>query len=389
MVDKLETILSKLNSEDRLFLETEINKLKLEEEIYRDMYDNTNNGIVVYRGINNGEDFEFIDLNPASEKIENLKKSEVVGKKLTDVFPNVKEFGLLDVLKRVYDTGISESLELSEYVDERIKGWRSNYVMKLQSGEVVVVYSDDTDKMVAQEALLQAEKLRAVGELAGLVAHDFNNSMQTIFGYVELLDMKLEPGVQKNYVSVIKKSCKDSMRKIKQLQGMANGREYDLDFSEIDLCNLVKDSVLQLEILSKKYKLKNKSDYNVIIGGFEDCSIFGNQSDLRSVIYNMVKNSYDAMPTGGNVYITNRIENRIVYLTLKDEGLGMSKEVQEKIFDPFFSTKGFDSGKGMGMAGVKTIVENHSGEIKIVDSEIGKGSTIEIKLPHYKPDKNL
>lgn len=109
---------------------------------FKILFDNVCSGVAIYEAINNGEDFIFIDFNPASEKIENINKEELIGKCVTDVFPGVKEFGLLDVFRRVYKTGTPEHHPVSVYKDERIAGWRENFVSRLPSGQIVAVYDD-------------------------------------------------------------------------------------------------------------------------------------------------------------------------------------------------------------------------------------------------------
>jgi PAS domain S-box-containing protein len=109
---------------------------------FKILFDNVCSGIAIYEAVNEGEDFIFVDFNRAAEEIEHIKKQELAGKRVTDVFPGVKKFGLLDVFQRVYKTGIPEHHPVSIYKDERIAGWRENYVFKLPSGRIVAVYDD-------------------------------------------------------------------------------------------------------------------------------------------------------------------------------------------------------------------------------------------------------
>ena len=108
------------------------------------LFDNVSSGIAIYEAVNDGEDFIFVDFNRAAEEIEKVEKEKIVGKKVTEVFPGVTDFGLLDVFRRVYKTGTPEHHPVSIYKDERIAGWRENYVYRLPSGHLIAIYDDIT-----------------------------------------------------------------------------------------------------------------------------------------------------------------------------------------------------------------------------------------------------
>lgn len=106
------------------------------------LFDNVCSGVAIYEARNEGEDFVFVDFNRAAEEIEHIKKEELIGRSVAEVFPGVKHFGLFDVLRRVYRTGKPEHHPISVYKDQRIAGWRENYVCRLPSGRIVAVYDD-------------------------------------------------------------------------------------------------------------------------------------------------------------------------------------------------------------------------------------------------------
>jgi len=109
---------------------------------FKALFDNVSSGVAIYEARNDGEDFVFVDFNAAAEEIDQIKKEELVGKSVAEVFPGVKEFGLFDVFRRVYKTGTPEHHPVSVYKDERIAGWRENYVYRLPSGQIVAIYDD-------------------------------------------------------------------------------------------------------------------------------------------------------------------------------------------------------------------------------------------------------
>jgi len=118
---------------------------------YRDVIDNLDLALAIYRAVDDGADFMFVEANAGVERIEQVKREDLIGRKITEAFPGVEEFGLLDILKRVYQTGIPERFPIGMYTDDRITGWRDNYVYKLDTGEVVVVYRDETIRKQQEE----------------------------------------------------------------------------------------------------------------------------------------------------------------------------------------------------------------------------------------------
>ena len=117
-------------------------ELKEYQAKFKALFDNVSSGVAIYEARNDGEDFVFVDFNAAAEEIEHIKKEELINKSVAEVFPGVKEFGLFDVFRRVYKTGTPEHHPVSVYKDERIAGWRENYVYRLPSGQIVAVYDD-------------------------------------------------------------------------------------------------------------------------------------------------------------------------------------------------------------------------------------------------------
>ncbi|MES9832163.1 MAG: EAL domain-containing protein [Candidatus Thiodiazotropha sp. DIVDIV] len=129
-------------------------KTDAETDLYRELTDVLDLGIAVYQAVDGGKDFIFVEYNPAAERMDKTKRDSVIGNRLTEVFPGVVEFGLMQVLQRVWKSGLTETFPPREYRDGRIKGWRENRIYKLANNNVVAAYEDVTAR---EEARVQRE----------------------------------------------------------------------------------------------------------------------------------------------------------------------------------------------------------------------------------------
>ncbi len=122
------------------------------------LMNNAASGVATYRAVHDGADFVFVEFNPAAEEIEHINRKDVIGKSVAEVFPGVREFGLLEVFRRVWQTGKPERHPVSVYKDERVAGWRQNYVCRLPNGEVMAVYTDVTEHKRSEMAARMSEQ---------------------------------------------------------------------------------------------------------------------------------------------------------------------------------------------------------------------------------------
>jgi PAS domain S-box-containing protein len=132
--------------------------LRQKEARYRELVDNMSDGVAVYEAVDNGEDFIFREYNKAGERIGKNSRTDVIGHRVTDIFPSIENLGLLDVFRRVWQSGEAEYFPISSYQDERLQIWVENYVFRLPDGEVVAIFNDVTDHKLAEEALKESEE---------------------------------------------------------------------------------------------------------------------------------------------------------------------------------------------------------------------------------------
>ena len=168
---------------------------------YKELFNKTYNCIAVYEAIDDGEDFLFLDINPTTERIEKVKREDIIGKRVTEIFPGIGEFKLLDIFKNVWKTGIPEHQPVSLYKDERVSSWKENYVYKLPSGEIVAIYEDISERKKAEQAYFEKSEelnrffnltldLLCIADLNGYFIH-LNPSWELVLGYkIEELEGK-------------------------------------------------------------------------------------------------------------------------------------------------------------------------------------------------------
>jgi signal transduction histidine kinase/CheY-like chemotaxis protein len=236
------------------------------------------------------------------------------------------------------------------------------------------------------ESLNQSQKLEAIGKLSGGIAHDFNNMLVPIIGYSDtILQYDGLSDDHRDELMEIRKAAESAASLTKQL--LAFSRKQILQKDRINLNDTVAHLKNMLQrILGEDVVLKHELEEN--LWGVE-----ADRGQLEQVVMNLCVNARHAMPEGGEIHLStsnytleednpDRPSGNYVKVTVKDQGCGMSKELMDRIFDPFYTTKGQD-GTGLGLSVVLGIIDQHGGWIT-VDSTVGEGSTFEVFLPSDK-----
>jgi PAS domain S-box-containing protein len=298
-----------------------------------------------------------------------------------------------DEFKRLLEEqGERKGLQLEVYRKDRSRMWLSMNVRAVREAGMVVRYEgtfeDISERKLLEEQFRQAQKMEAVGRLAGGVAHDFNNALGVITGYSDLLQMRLPPDDQlRKYAQEIAKAGHRAASLTRQL--LAFSRKQVIQPVVLDLNAVVNDMGKMLQRLIGE-------DINIKFSRSGDlASIKADPGQVEQVLMNLAVNARDAMPQGGKVFIeTANAEldhsytrqhayvkpGRYVSLSFSDTGCGMDKETQAHIFEPFFTTKEAGKGTGLGLSTVYGIVKQNGGYVWVY-SEPGKGTTFKIYFP--------
>ncbi len=243
---------------------------------------------------------------------------------------------------------------------------------------VLGIARDITEQKEERERAARADKLRALGQLASGVAHDFNNSLAAILGRAQLLRRQVnDPALVRN-LDIIQTAAEDAAATVRRIQTFAR-KSAVKEFELVDVGGLLNDAV---EITRTRWQNEARVrglEYQVELNTEPGQHTYGSASELREVFVNMIVNAVDAMPRGGRLEINCRRRNGRLLLQFSDNGMGMGDDVRQKIFEPFFSTKGAH-GTGLGLSVSYSIIERHAGAISVL-SEPGNGATFTIELP--------
>ena len=279
-----------------------------------------------------------------------------------------------------------ESDELNGFDEEDLKTLSSFASQMSISIENAQLFSDLKQTLQelkqAQDQIVQAEKLRAMGEMASGVAHDFNNVLAVVLGNIQLLLHQLDrlsPEEVREGLKVIERSSKDGAETIRRIQEFTGVRR-DREFVTLSLNEIVMEVVSITQPRWKDQTQKKGIQVGLTTQLGEIPMIMGNPPELREVLTNIVFNAVDAMPKGGEVIITTQPQAEDwVEVRIADTGIGMTEEVIKRVFDPFFTTKGVTN-SGLGMSVSYGIIKRHGGEI-LIESKLGKGTSFVIHLP--------
>jgi two-component system, cell cycle sensor histidine kinase and response regulator CckA len=254
----------------------------------------------------------------------------------------------------------------------------------------IFITRDVTERKNLQSQLLQAQKMEAIGTLAGGVAHDFNNILTAIMGYAGLIASRIRDDDEaRSYVNQIQDCTSKAANVTRSL--LAFSRKQTMQLQPHSMNMILRD-------LEKLLRRLVPEDVILTISLDEDVTIMADMTQIDQVLMNLISNAKDAMPKGGELRVEARAAEigqafrqthgfgepgRYAMISVTDTGSGMDKATRKKIFEPFFTTKEVGKGTGLGLSIVYGIIKQHSGYVT-VSSEQGRGTTFEIYLPAVK-----
>lgn len=230
----------------------------------------------------------------------------------------------------------------------------------------------------AQEQLIHSERLRTLGEMAAGIAHDINNVLGIILGNAQLAKRKItdNPAALKS-IDAIELAARDAAETVRRLKEIGKPPDVSV-YQTVDLSEIVNDlikSAIPAWLESESGKDAQISVETSLTG---NCHVLGNATEIREALANLILNAAQAIEDSGRIEIITSRNGDYVDLTVADNGIGMSEETQQRLFDPFFTTRGAQ-GTGLGMSMVDAIAIRHHGKV-IVESQEGKGTRITLRL---------
>ena len=326
--------------------------------------------------------------NNRAEQITGRSQSDVKGNSLFDMFPDLNQHS--DNLKRALDEDQILTLPHTHSDEDGNVHYSEIIVYPLISPEndgAVIRIDEVTDRIEMEQRLLQSQKMDAIGQLAGGVAHDFNNMLSGILGAADLLRLKIGPENQ-HLVKIITESSGRAGELIQKL--LSFSRKEKIAFVPVNVGNILGDTIdILSRTLDKRIVIESRIEA-------DSKNILGDWSQLQNTLLNIGINGGHAMPDGGtmvfeSVSVTldekycqessfDISPGQFLQITIKDSGSGITREHLKHIFEPFFTTREQNEGTGLGLAAVYGVVQQHCGAIS-VNSDLGKGTEFTIVLP--------
>ncbi|HOE10973.1 MAG TPA: response regulator [bacterium] len=371
-------------------------KLLESERKYRSLFNSMISGFALHKMVCDEtgriSDCRFLEVNPAFESIMELKASEVVGKTMKEVFPDLEDTWI----EHYNQAACSETPTRFEVYCKDLNKYFEAIAYSPESGRFATIITDITDRRNLEEQLRQAHKMEAVGQLAGGIAHDFNNLLTGILGNLSLAQTRASSDIM-DYLTNAEEAADRAASLVQQL--LAFSRKSQVQFKRVNLNALVEET----------YRLVRETiDRRIEIGLLTEPDLpdtLADASQINSVLMNLCLNARDAIeeimhgrkwPERRNDRFqitietsTARIDQRycnghsegrpglFVMLSVTDNGSGMDLETRRRVFEPFFTTKDIGKGTGLGLATSYGIIRQHNGWINVY-SEPGLGTTFRI-----------
>jgi PAS domain S-box-containing protein len=337
---------------------------------FRELFNNMSSGVAVYEPINDGSDFIVKDYNKAGELISKVNKEHIVGRSALEVFPGIKQFGLFEVLQRVWKTGESEHHPVSLYQDDYLTHWAENYVYKLPSGEIVAVFDDVTERVQAEEELrCSQEQLRSLADHLQTVRENERTSIaREIHDELgqALTGLKMDLSWMAKKIPEDQKSLLDKVHSMSELTGTTlrtvQRISTELRPGLLDDLGLVAAAEWQIEEFQNRTGIRSKLTVDP-----EDITLDDRRSTALFRILQETLTNVARHTQATRVHVSLKEKGKHLKLRVRDNGKGITKE---QISDP----------KSFGLIGIRERAKSCGGEVKI-SCRPGKGTTVVVRIP--------
>lgn len=362
--------------DDKKLVEAEDRLLKLSQAI-----EQSPAVVVITDAVGN---IEYV--NPKFTQVTDYTSEEVIGKN-----PHILKSGktLPKIYKELWATISSGREWKGEFCNKKKNGelyWEHASISPVVNSDGIItdyiaVKEDITERKKIEKSLIQSEKLNAMGVMAAGIAHDFNNVLAIISGHAQILESDCDGNEELiKGLNTICKAVMDGSETVRRMSEFTRMEKSTGKFILVDMVDIIKEAINFTMPKWKDLAHASNRTYDLDIEGLIPVkAVLGNPSELREITINIINNAIDAMPEGGCLSFRTWEDGNSVYVSISDNGIGMTEEVQSKIFDLFFTTKGME-GSGLGMSVAYGIIGKHGGKIS-VESQIGEGSVFTIELP--------
>jgi PAS domain S-box-containing protein len=359
--------------------------LRDSEQRYRSLFENMLDGFAYCQMLFEGDeprDFLYLDVNPAFKRLTGL--GDVVGKRVSEVIPGIREAHpkLFEIYGRVARSGLPEKYEI--YLQE-LGAWLSIAVYSMERDHFVAVFDNITDRKRGEEALRQserrqaeAEKLAAAGRLAAQVAHEINNPLAGIKNSFRLIrDAVPKDHPDRDMVERVEREIDRIAHIVRQMYELHSPRAQEP--RTISVGETIRDVLAMLEPLCREHGV------TVEVGPLPSAlTAWVPEGSLQQILYNLTVNAIQASPPRSSINIfVNNADNDFIEILIRDRGHGISPEIRDRIFEPFFSTDSANSikkGLGLGLSIVKTIIGAVGGKIDF-ETAVDQGTCFRVCLP--------
>ncbi len=355
-------------------------KLRESEERYVDLFENSPDmyHLVNLYGI-------IVSFNRTESQLLGYDKSQIIGKPLEHLYPEEMQKQIKEMIDNAFEYRheIRGSEEQMIRKDGMLLDVSVNTSLVYDENNIPVLMRclvrDITEKKKLEQKVMQAQKIDSIGNLAGGIAHDFNNILTSIMGASSIMKRRV---TAKNklypFVDIIETASTRGKSLTNQLLTFA--RRSPVEFHPINIHDVLEETLRIFEP-SVKPLISISRNFST-----SPAIVNGDEGQIQQALLNIFINARDAMPNGGKLSIDTTVDTRVdhsVTVKITDNGIGMTKSVQQQIFVPFFSTKEQGKGTGLGLSVVYGVVQSHNGTIAFT-SEPKKGTSFSLSFPLFK-----